>query len=318
MATPESPKRKTLVARPDKVALEKAKAKALARVKAEEQVRLKAGEASPEPPQAAVEQERQTWAEAEQAKVETESTLAEVKKATEVETEKVELPLPAPGEGGAEQRVSFVVRLTVDERGQPRRTEVEHAQSGKKETFPALDAQRLATFMQACLSPSAIPEPSTPPVPPPAKLEAPIPETPRSVASLTLSDVRVFRMGDPASMALTLNPTEAFVVQTRFELQGLQAPALTAQASSYEMHVYAHEVTSGTSKLLTSYRGNLVGDVLEYTTQMQSPGLSPGLYRLVTLVTLQEPAKMIGHYEGPIIQVVGVEQPTPGLLISHT
>jgi len=63
-------------------------------------------------------------------------------------------PLPtALGEEGAEWRVTFIIRLTVDEQGQPRRTEIEHARSGKKETFPGLDVQRLAAFMQACTSP---------------------------------------------------------------------------------------------------------------------------------------------------------------------
>jgi len=52
----------------------------------------------------------------------------------------------------AEKRISFILRLTVDERGQPRRTEVEHARSGNKETYPGLDLQRLAAFMEACIS----------------------------------------------------------------------------------------------------------------------------------------------------------------------
>ena len=68
------------------------------------------------------------------------------------EAEKTE-PLPAAlGEGGAERRVTFVVRLTVDEQGQPRRTEIEHAKSGEKETFPGLDVQRLVAFMKVCIS----------------------------------------------------------------------------------------------------------------------------------------------------------------------
>ena len=52
----------------------------------------------------------------------------------------------------AEKRISFILRLTVDEQGQPRRTEVEHARSGNKEAYPGLDLQRLAAFMEACIS----------------------------------------------------------------------------------------------------------------------------------------------------------------------
>jgi hypothetical protein len=73
------------------------------------------------------------------------------------------LPPSTPQEEGIEQRISFILRLTVDERGQPRRTEVEHAQSSKKETFPGLDVQRLAAFMKACISPPNHPEPDDPP-----------------------------------------------------------------------------------------------------------------------------------------------------------
>jgi hypothetical protein len=42
--------------------------------------------------------------------------------------------------------------VTVDEQGQPRRTEVEHARSGTKEIYAGLDLQRLAAFMEACIS----------------------------------------------------------------------------------------------------------------------------------------------------------------------
>ena len=69
----------------------------------------------------------------------------------------------APEEEGAERRVTFIVRLTVDERGQPRRTEIEHARSGKKETFAGLDVQRLTAFMEACISPPDHPGTDDPP-----------------------------------------------------------------------------------------------------------------------------------------------------------
>jgi hypothetical protein len=69
----------------------------------------------------------------------------------EVEQENVDLPPMAPEEEGAERRVSFILRVTVDERGRPRRTEVEHARSGKKEALLGLDLQRLAAFLEACI-----------------------------------------------------------------------------------------------------------------------------------------------------------------------
>jgi hypothetical protein len=72
-----------------------------------------------------------------------------------IEAEDMEPPSAALSEEGTERRITFIIRLTVDERGQPRRTEIEHAQSGQKETFPDLDVQRLAAFMKKCISPQS-------------------------------------------------------------------------------------------------------------------------------------------------------------------
>ena len=263
---------------------------------------------------AEVEQEHQARVKAEQASVGSESALVIARETAGIGAGNTELP-------PAGQRVSFIVRLTVDERSQPRRTEIVD-QSGKKVPLPALDmqwlAQRLVAFLPTSLSPSTFPEPTTPPVTPPAKFEVSIPETPRSVASLNLSDVRVFRGGSPGGMAVTLNSAEAFVVQAGFELQGPQAAALTVQASPYRIQVYAYDVTSGMSTLVTTHRANLVEEVLEYTAQMQVPGLLPGLYRLLTVVTLQGPNKILDHHDGPIVHVAGVEQPAPQLSFSHS
>jgi hypothetical protein len=302
-----------MAAKPDEetmVTIEKAEAKAaLIWPKAEERVRLKPEKALAEAQEALaaakaeVEQERQERPKTEQARAERETALAEATRAIPVEALNPEGYRPALEEEG-EQRISFIVRLTVDERGQPRRTEVEHARSGKKETFPTLDVQRLVAFMRACIGPPAIPELAIAPAPSPVRVGPLTPGPPRPVTRLTVSDVRVFRMGAPGVAALLLSTDEAFLVQVRFQLQGQKAPSLTAQESSFEIRVYAREVTRGTSTLLTTHRANLVRDVLEYTPQMQAPRLSRGLHRLVTLVTLDAPLRMTGHRDGPIVHVL--------------
>jgi hypothetical protein len=83
----------------------------------------------------------------------------------EVEKENIDLP-PVLPEEGAERRVTFIVRVTVNQRGQPRRTEIEHAQSGQKETFPDLDVQRLAAFIEKCISPQSLQNGQSPHLPP--------------------------------------------------------------------------------------------------------------------------------------------------------
>ena len=201
------------------------------------------------------------------------------------------------------KRVSFVVRLTVDEHGQPRRTEIEQVESSRKQNFLTLDGERLVAFMKACISPTIIPEPAIPPAPPPEKVEVPTPIPLRPKSSLIVSDVRVFRPEHPDFVALTLAPEESFVVQARFQLQGPAVQFLTTQAFSFEMKVYANEVTSGASMLLTTYSAKLIQDVLEYTASAEVPGLPLGLFRLFTVVILSAPVKMAGFYGKTIINV---------------
>jgi len=245
------------------------------------------------------EREGQVQLEVEQVGAEPGVTLAEATKGRGTERENVEPSFTEPGEK-AERRVSFAVALTVDEKGKPLRTEVQHVQSHKRETFPSLNVQRLSAFMEKCARLPVTLEAVMPQTRPPAKVKAPEPKAPAPVSGLTISDVRVFRKGVRDVEALSFRAGEALVVQASFQVQGPEAPALSAQKESFEVNVFANEVTSGTSRLLTSYRENLVENVLEYRTQMVIPALSPGVYRLTTLVRL---LKMLDQHEGPTVYV---------------
>lgn len=250
------------------------------------QIMPEAQEAAPTP-QAQIEQNSQAGlkpeeSEAGKALAETESIAVQIPE--NIGTELVEAE-----ENGAEQRISFVVRLTIDKQSQPRRTEIEHARSGKKQTFPGLDMPRLKDFMEACIIPPASSEPAL------------------TSAPLLISQVRVSRPEEPDSAVLALNSDEAFIVRAHFRLQGADASLVVAQKSAFEVKVYAREVTSGKSILLARYEANLAEDVLEYMPQMQVSGLSSGLYHLVTLVTLYTSLKIGGYYEGPLFQVTEVQ-----------
>ena len=70
------------------------------------------------------------------------------------------------------------------------------------------------------------------------------------------------------------------------------------------MKVYANEVATGKGMLLTAYRAELTQDVVEYTAPGEVLGLSPGLYRLLTVVTLGVPIEMAGYYDKTIIRVI--------------
>jgi hypothetical protein len=279
-------------------------------VEQEREARIKAEKALTEDREALsaarleLEREHEARIEAEKGRAEAERAFEEARITKTDLGEDMETPLKTLREEGAEQRASFIVRLTVDARGEPRRTEVEDVQSGKKETFAALDGERLTAFMRACIGTLVISEPAVPPPSPSAEVGIPVPKPAKQSASLNVSEVQVFRIGAAVAMALPLRPNEPFVIQARFQLQGPDARSLTAQKSSYEMKVFANKVTSSESKLLTTYNGNLAKDVLEYTAQRQAPGLSPGLYRLVLRVTLGAPNRLAGYHEGPVIRVI--------------
>jgi hypothetical protein len=249
-----------------------------------------------------VEREREAGIEAEKGQTGAERAFEEARMTETNLGEDKETPLKTLREEGAERRASFIVRLTVDAHGEPRRTEVEDVQSGKKETFASLDSERLTAFMRACIGTLVVPKPTMPPAP--LSIGMGIPKPLSLSASLTISDVQVFRPGAAAAMALLLSSKEPFVVQARFQLQGPDARSLTVKQSSYETKVYANSVTSSESKLLATYSGSLAKDVLEYTAQMHVPGLSPGLYHLVTRVSLGAPNRLAGYYEGPVIRVI--------------
>jgi multidrug efflux pump subunit AcrA (membrane-fusion protein) len=220
-----------------------------------------------------------------QAKTDAKKALSEVEKTMEAEGEKI-APLPAEtGEKGAEQRISFILRQTVSEQGKLGRAEVEHAQSGKKKSFPALDIQGVAAFMEACIGTPIVPESTQP-------------------FSMVVSDVQAFRIADPSVKISVLDSGEPFVVQTRIKLQGYEAPSVTAHESPYEIEIYAREETSRKSKLLNSYRTKLVKDKLEYTVPIEAPGLPAGVYSMLTVATLKEPVNTVSHFERPILNVI--------------
>jgi hypothetical protein len=291
MTAQRSRKSKKSGAQPDKettVAVEQTKVKrsstksdeALAKV----QEALKAA-------QAKVKHERQARAKAERALAEAQETLAAARLKTEQELQT------------RIRRVSFIVRLIVDEHGQPRRTEIEQVEGSRKQSFLGLDGERLVAFIKGYISPTIISELTIPPVPSAEKAKAPMSGPLRSKSNLTVSEVRVFRLGDPDFMTLVLTGEEPFGLMTRFQLQGPDAQFLITHASSFEIKLYTNEVASGKSKLLTTYSAKLVQDVLEYTASVEAPGLRPGLYRLFTVVILGAPVKLAGFYGKTIINV---------------
>jgi hypothetical protein len=201
------------------------------------------------------------------------------------------------------KRVSFIVRLTVDEYNQPGRTEIEHVPSGRKQNFPSLEAARLVTFMKACIGPERISEDVIPITKTQEELitSTSAPAEPR--ASLIISDVQVFCRGIPDFTTLMLTPEEPFILQAHFQLQVPNAQELTLPESSFETKIYASEISNGNSQLLKIYSAKLIQGMSKYTVPMELGGLPTGLYRLFTVVTLHRPIKLVGFYGKTFIHV---------------
>lgn len=301
MAAQRVPKRKKLDAKLEKdvaVTNEKIKFKpktVTTPAKAKERARLKSNEPlakvhkALQVAQAEVKRERQARAKAEKALAKTQEALA-------VTRLKVEHQAPI-------RRVSFVVRLTVYEHGQIGRTEIEHVESSRKQNFLSLDGERLVAFMKAYITPISIPEDAIYQTSPPEKLITKTVGLPAPKSSLIISDVQVFRLGTPDLLALILRSEEPFGLKAHFQLQGPEAQLFSNQEISFELKVYANEITSSKSKLHTTYSGNVIENMLAYTIPIEVPALSLGLYRLFTVITLHAPIKLAGFYGKTIIHV---------------
>jgi len=201
------------------------------------------------------------------------------------------------------KRISFIVRITVDEQQQIHRTEIEHVESRRKENFLNLEDKQLVAFMKAHITPTLL----TPRVP--ARLSSrsadiPISIPPRPKSHQIISSIQVFRLKNANFATLILTTREPFLVGIQFQIEEPQSNSVGIQGSSYEIKVYANKIINGKAGLLATYSAKLNPYVLQYFTLVTMPGLPPGFYRLFTLITLGNPVKQAGYCDGPVIQVI--------------
>lgn len=207
------------------------------------------------------------------------------------------------GEDGGKRRLSFFVRIMLDERGEPRRTEIEYMQTVQDnvqqrqyKNFNTLNGDQLVAFMRSCIPPLNPPAASPPqPIPPP--------DLPLGRFDLGISDPRVFKKNAGDAATLSLHRDEDFVIGIGFELRGEEGAFGWLQDSDYEISVYADEIGGSRQQLIASSHGHFQKDTRDYRARIEAEGLPAGVYRLVTLVTIPGPAMRKGYVEGPIILV---------------
>ena len=200
------------------------------------------------------------------------------------------------------KRVSFIVRVLIDENNQSGLTEIELISSNKKQKFPQLNGENLEAFMKTCIRNISVSENTASDVPIPRKVKDLAPEQPKGRLTLQIPNIQLFNSSGLNGMSFKAG--EPFIVQARFQLHGTEVQTLTDQEADYEINIYTNEITSGISKLLLSYRSRLIQNIWEYSIPLKLSGLSHGLYRLSILVTLGTDSKVAGHHDGPTIQVV--------------
>jgi hypothetical protein len=201
------------------------------------------------------------------------------------------------------KRVSFVVRLEVDEHGQLGPIKIFEAQQDnpKEKRLNNLDGEGLVAFIKECINPATGAEHLSVGTPLAQNVITSPPEPFNFTSGIMISDVRVFRAGVSDATASILNCEEVFVVEARFRLRGSAVPSPGAEGM---MKVYVSEVTSGKSQLLTTCKAILTYDELEYAVLAEAPGLPPGIYRLFTHITLNTPIRVVGYHDGPVIRVL--------------
>ncbi|MEJ2601434.1 MAG: hypothetical protein P8Z00_24120, partial [Anaerolineales bacterium] len=165
-------------------------------------------------------------------------------------------------------------------------------------SFPALDLQQLGTFMRDQLKTQAEPEPRTQPAPEPESVEAP------KEKPIHLTDT-VTKLYRPQVMAGAPATAEGkFIVEVSFKLQGTETASFAREQHEYQIKVMATDLTTGDVTTLATKIGKLQENLYDYMARLQISGLSSGLYKLLTTITILAPNPLGSFYEGPIINLI--------------
>jgi hypothetical protein len=289
-----------------------------------------------------LERERSDRRKAEQDLVETENSLSFLEQALErerqvrIEAEKAEtaqlqpdseksFPKQAeiePGEleedlgeiSSGERRLAFVVRLVVDSQGRTRRSEIEHIQSKKKMVSSTLDAAQLAAFMEANLGTTDSEETVVAAKPAPLPTKADQPQSLSQRTYLEIKNVGTYPKGDLGSPSMVVDAKKEMEIRVDLHLRGPEALQLSERQDKYEVKVYARKVTNGESTVLATFRDHFLKGMVDYSVKLISAKLEPGVYRLLTLAILDSPKQLAAHFDGPAVQVMGLEQSTAEIL----
>ncbi len=182
---------------------------------------------------------------------------------------------------------------------------IEHPATQDKKILHGLDRDALMQFIEAHLPAAA----ARPAAVPKARDTKAVPQRhadPTSAAPVGDCRVQVLasEMRQPAlssSPILGLDGTQEFELETRFRLEGKDAPALTQQKPSFRVTWYLVSLVDGQSTLLGSAEGQLQSNQLEYEVRQTLNKPLTGEFRLITVVTFPGVKTLMGHRQGPAV-----------------
>ncbi len=197
-----------------------------------------------------------------------------------------------------EKRASFVLRLSLDEQNQVRRSEFQHVQSSKKESASTLECERLMAFIESCIGPMESNKPSQakPAEVVPAPAKTPTPARPRPTTKPSLLRFRKVELNNSSNFAIWSNPAEPLQINVNFVLDGE-----VSQPSEYTVQIYARSVDKGGSSLVATHNDRLSPGMEQYNATLEIEQLSLGLHQLSAVVRVI--GGPMGYCEGLMVQV---------------
>jgi len=211
---------------------------------------------------------------------------------------------------------SFVVEFqarVVESRAEEYLTRVHHVETDIDATWPGIESKALCQWMLEQMGEKALPKKSEE-----RRAEEPLaglPPTPGAPVRVDVTQIRLFQPPDaatPTGISQADQPFPGFIkssqplaLEASLALGELAGVDLTKGVVTYLAQFYARDLSTGVRiHLGDSMPGRLAEEKLDYTAMLPEATLSPGVYRLQVLATLQEVPAVPGLLDVPLLQVV--------------
>lgn len=119
---------------------------------------------------------------------------------------------------------------------------------------------------------------------------------------LVVTDVRILDADEHDRAVSHLELDQPFVMELQLRVKAPGAEEVESAMAPLDVEVYADPITLGPASLVAEQKVTISGGE-ESTAKLLVPGLPEGIYRLVTTVTGNEPVRLSGYHDGPVVSV---------------